>query len=275
MTNNTSAHQLIKELYSLDPIRQIVAISQIKDLDIKSAIPDLIKLLSSPEEDVRWLVVEALADITNFEDELTAKALAQMLFDSSSLVRCDTIYALSDLNYKLAREKIEDLLINDPDWLVRVAAAETLANLADKGNISSISKLADALNDPIQVVRSFSACTIGLIGIQDLTLIKKLDIHLKSEESLGTKAEIIGAKCRLGVEVDFLKIFDFLKVAEDEDCRRILNSINDLATRQIPICMISNSKYICAFLSEFSDSKLQFKCECEKIVYKIQSLTEH
>jgi HEAT repeat protein len=149
MTNNTSAHQLIKELYSLDPIRQIVAISQIKDLDIKSAIPDLIKLLSSPEEDVRWLVVEALADITNFEDELTAKALAQMLFDSSSLVRCDTIYALSDLNYKLAREKIEDLLINDPDWLVRVAAAETLANLADKGNISSISKLADALNDPI------------------------------------------------------------------------------------------------------------------------------
>jgi HEAT repeat protein len=274
MLNKMSINQLVNELYCLDPTRQIAAVSRIKEIRAKPAIPDLIKLLSSPEEDVRWLVVEALADIADIGDNITGQALALMLFDESSLVRCDTIYALSDLNYKLATENIEKLLIDDIDWLVRVAAAETLANLATKGEFGTITTLERALDDPIQSVRSFAACSIGLIGVQNPTLIKNLDIHLISEESIGTKVEIIGAKCRLGFDDDFLRIFELFMIAEEEDFSRILNCIEDLSSRNVPTCVISNKEYICCFLNNFSNLKSQFKKKCEGIILRIEEFVK-
>jgi HEAT repeat protein len=267
-----SIAELIEELNCLDPIRQIAAISELKDLGDKRVIPDLIKLLSSSEEDIRWITIEALANIADLSDEATGEALIKMLFDSSSLIRCDTLYALLDLDYKPAKKLAKDLLVNDPEWLVRVAAAETLAYLADKGELSVMSALEIALNDPIQPVRSFAACAIGVLGISEPILVNKLEVYLTSEESLATKAEIMGARCRLGVEDDLLKIFKLLTIGSEEDIPNILNTIDDLVSREVPINMGRNISYIHDYLYKFSSENTQFQHKCEKIITKIEAL---
>lgn len=266
--------KLIEELYSLNPIRQIAAISKLKDIEDKRAIPDLIKLLSSPEEDVRWSAIEALATIADPGDESTSEALMKMLLDSSSLIRSDTLYALLDLDYKPAKNLCKDLLINDSEWLVRVAAAEALAYLADKGELVIISALEIALDDPSQPVRSFAACAIGIIGIPEPMLINKLEVYLTSEESLSTKAEIMGAMYRLGVEEYLNKILKLLVVATEEDLPNILNTIDDLVSRSTPDSILQNTSHIHDCLDNFSDNNVQFRHKCEKIILKIGVLNE-
>jgi HEAT repeat protein len=266
--------ELIEELYCLNPIRQIAAISELKDLEDKRAIPDLIKLLSSPEEDIRWSAIEALAAIADPGDESTSEALMKMLLDSSSLIRCDTLYALLDLDYKPAKKLAKDLLINDSEWLVRVAAAEALSYLADKGELIVISALEIALDDPSQPVRSFAACAIGILGIPEPMLINKLEVYLTSEESLSTKAEIMGAMYRLGVEEYLLKILKLLTIGAEEEFSGILNTIDDLVSRETPDSMLQNTSYIHNCLYEFSDKNVQFRHKCEKIIVKIGALNK-
>lgn len=260
------------DLYSLDPIRQISAISQIQDEDNNLAIPYLIELLSSSDKDVKFCAIEALGHLADTTDELVGDALMKTLINSDSISKSEILDILSDLGYKPATGLVVNLLLNDLDWLVRVSAAEALSCIANKGDIGVISALELALDDPIEPVRSFSACAIGILAISESRLINKLEVYFTSEESMGTKAEILGAKYRLGVQEDLMRILKLLVIAEDDDILKILNAINDLVTRSTPVSIGKNLKYIREYFSELLNKNSQYHRKCEEIIHSIAIL---
>jgi HEAT repeat protein len=262
----------MQDFNSLDFDIVAAGISRLRELSDPSAIPILANLLTSQDEDIKSIAIEALVDIAEIGDRIAGEALLTILSDPSSSVRDEASYALMDLDYKPAKNLMVNLLLEDPDRLVRVAAAESLAYLADKGEVTVIDALEKALDDPIEPVRSFSACSLGILGIPESRSVHKLEIYLTSEESLSTKAEIMGARCRLGIEEDLLKIFSLLDIAEEEDYFSILNAIQDLVSREIPASLHKNREYIIEALKQFGNKNRFHAHQINLIIDKIGEL---
>ncbi len=229
-----SIELLLEDCQSGDPSKQTPAIMKLRDLEAFEAIPVLINLLTASEENVRGCAVEALGLIGSREIETVGSALIISLEDPEALIRSDALEALSRLRYIPAMELTTILLRSDPDWVVRATAAEILADLAETGNPEVLVALDLALDDPIDSVRSYAACSIGLLGEASPELLSNLQIYLSSEESLSTKAEILAARYRLGADDDLNKLLELLNDADEHLAGIILNILEDLAERKTP-----------------------------------------
>ncbi|MCG3155366.1 MAG: hypothetical protein DKINENOH_01972 [bacterium] len=88
----------------------------------------LTALLTDDNEEVRWRSAYALFRLA---DAATAPALEQALQDRSGRVQMQAARALGVINAQKAIPSLSRLAHHDPDWRVRVSAAQALGNLLD------------------------------------------------------------------------------------------------------------------------------------------------
>jgi HEAT repeat protein len=122
-----SVEQLIELLRSSDTGSKIQgAIGLAKHGDqAAAAVPELLKLLASPEASIRENAVNALGRIGAKE---AVPELLPLLSDATWTVRRHAVLALGEIGDPAALKPVEKLL-KDPDGLVRKAAQETVKKL--------------------------------------------------------------------------------------------------------------------------------------------------
>lgn len=270
--NETTVKCLLEDCRSNEPGKQALAIMKLQDLEAFEAVPTLIELLDSPEANVRERSVEALGWLGNKDKEVVGSALITMLDDSDDMIRNEVVEALARLEYTPALEKVKYLLRHDSDWVVRASAAEALSDLAEVGNSEVVAELELALDDPVEPVRSYAACSIGLLGAPTPELLNTLQMYLSSEEYLATKAEILAARYRLGVREDLLKLLQLLNNDDQHLTGILLTILEDLTERKVPETMIEDLPSVQNALIQVPRSFPIFSNHVEKIIVQLESI---
>jgi HEAT repeat protein len=240
-----SLESIITDCQSDDVDKQVAAIWAIRDSKLYDAVPSLITLFRSEDEDIRVLAVGAFVDeLRDSDSENVGPALISMLNDSEDLVRGDAIDALANLEYAPALEPVIHALHSDPEWVVRATAAEAIPYLADTDDAPALEALESALkSDPYKSVRSYAANSIGLVATPSPNWVKKLTHCYEIEESDDTKAEILGARYRLGDDANLGDMFiELLEDSDEQLFRIILNVLEDiLGDNDIPEKLVQDA----------------------------------
>lgn len=137
------ARELGKALNDRSPTIRGLAIELIGDNKLAEMLPKILPLLDDRDSEVRALAVECIVQLA--DGDFPVKTIAGRL--------------------------------NDKEELVRIAAAEALAEC---GDVSALSDLHKALDDKSPLVRSFVAEAIGAIG--EKKSVKILEEHLSKEK---------------------------------------------------------------------------------------------
>jgi len=229
-------HQALETLLcSRDPVQLSQTITDLCRAKVHAAVPALLKLLAFPDPAVRANAAYALGELGTHDVQTVAPALLSLLADPDSLVRSEAVDALGSLRYTPAVDPLIGMLQRDEDPVARASAAEVLGEL---GQPRALPVVSQALHDPDESVRAFAANSIGLLGTPEL--LPFLQTQLDSEEIPRVKAELLIARYRLGEEAGFQRLFDLLGNADESLATAILNSLEDLATRQTPSTISSH-----------------------------------
>jgi HEAT repeat protein len=222
-----SLKSIIADCQSNAVDKQVAAIWAIRESKLYEAVPSLISLFSSEDSDIRILAVGAFVDeLRGADSENVGPALIPMINDPEDLVRGDAIDALANLEYAPALESVIHALRLDPDWIVRATAAEAIPYLADLDDVPALEALESALkSDPYKSVRSYAVNSIGLVAMPSPDWVEKLTHYYEMEESDDTKAEILGARYRLGDDANLGDIFVRLFEDSDEQLFRIILTV--------------------------------------------------
>lgn len=212
-----------------EPVRQVEAIQHLRELEAYADVLALVEILKSPNAVVRSTAAEALGYLGLKDSGMAGAALLNLLNDPEVIVRSEAVDALGILGYAPAVGAVKALLLNDPEPIVRASAAETLGDL---GDASALAELELALRDADKVVRGYAANSIGLLGAPPM--LPKLQSYVEGEQSPEVKAELYGARYRLGAVGDLDALLKLLEVADEELATNILNILNDLSTRNVP-----------------------------------------
>lgn len=248
MMSESKIDILLKQCSSGEPSQVVEGVQELLDLKAYPAVPTIIALLSSADTVVRFTAAAALGDLGQQNPEFVGKELVKLLVDSEAIVRAEVVDSLGILTYTAAIEPIMFLLKNDPDPLVRASAAETLGDL---GQEEAIAAIFAALLDADESVRSYAANSIGLLGTP--TLLPKLAAYIKSENSLRVKAELLGARYRLGAKEDIHLFLDLLENTDEDMATALLNILADLIDRKQPSYLPESSFCISEVLTKLSD----------------------
>lgn len=220
---------LLDDCDSDDYLLQTKALLKLVDAEVYEAVPQIVKLVKSPNSSVRADAARALGYLGSEEIETVGPALITLLDDEEELVRSEAVEALGQLDYTPAVAPIEYILRNDPSALVRASAAETLGYLEEPSAIETLEiSLLDVDED--KAVRGYAANSIGLLGTPQL--LPKLEKYLKLELPLSVKAELLGARYWLGGKEDIQKLLNLLDNSDEHLAMIILNILTDLTERE-------------------------------------------
>lgn len=189
-------------------------------------LDQLLEFLSDPDWSIRSLAVDALAEVGG---EREAAFVLHLLDDPESAVRSDAAGALGRLGYKLAAQRLVNVLRNDREPLVRVCAAEALGDI---GVTSADVKdaLITAMNtDHSILVRAYASESLGRLGLAETMPV--IRDQLTRERSTRARASMLEALSRLGDSDAFtslLRIFKRLKNAYIRSA--VVNMLIGLAT---------------------------------------------
>lgn len=224
---NPLFENLLNDLVSDNIERQIDSINKLKELNATETIPTLIEVgLSSDNYMVRDSTVQALGKLSEINSSMVCNSLAKLLKDSEYLIRSDVLDVLADLRCTSAIPEIKKILEKDSEWLVRVSAIEALTHLFNDNDLSIINVLNKALKDSNEVVRSYAAWGIGVLGREEQ--LKNLEECFALETFLETKVDILAAMYRLGKQEALEKLLEILKNADESIVRLITNIIEEL-----------------------------------------------
>jgi HEAT repeat protein len=256
--NNYSLESILADFRSNDTDRQISAIWATRNSKLYEAVSSLISLFNSEDEDVRRLAVSTFTDeLKDADPSMVGPALVLMVNDPDDLVRGDAIDALANFEYAPALEPVINALRLDLDWVVRATAAEAIPFLGGINNPIALEALEAALrSDPCNSVRSYAACSIGLMAIPNDEWIKKLIRYYETEESDDIKAEIIGARYRLGDDAELGNMLvDLFEISDEQLFRIILNMLKDLLRDpNIPKKLIEDAPQLCEAIVKSSST---------------------
>jgi HEAT repeat protein len=273
-----SLESILADCQSNDVDKQVAAIWAVRNSKLYEAVPSLIPMFSSQDEDIRMLAVGAFADdLTKADPNQVGPALIPMLQDAEDLVRSDAIDALANLEYAPALEAVIYVLRFDPDWVVRATAAEAIPYLAEIDDNLALEALESALkSDPYDSVRSYAANSIGLVAMPSPDWIKKLTHYFETEESDDTKVDILGARYRLE---DSSNLGDMLiGLLEDSDeqlFRVILTVLEDLlGDTNIPEKLIKDAPRLCKKILEKAPSFPIEDSHVKQVIKMLQSQIE-
>jgi len=153
-------------------------------------VPKLRKTLFNGDLSLRISCIELIAD-KKIEDMIPD--LVELLDDSDSEIRLNSIEALVEVD-NIKRHTLEIAkLLQDRDKLVRITAAEALGEIRDMKVLKS---LESALKDSSSLVRSYVAEAIAFI--QGKKAKNTLTKHLASEDSQRVKISILAALYDIG-----------------------------------------------------------------------------
>jgi len=99
-----------------------------------------------------------------------------------------------------------------------------------------------ALHDPDESVRGYAANSIGLLG--EPQFLPKLEAYAASEQSPKVRAEISGARYRLGAAEDLNVLLKLLDAADEAQGANILNVLDDLTGRKLPPALAADAMRI-------------------------------
>lgn len=127
------------------------------------ALEEVLAATRSSSDNIRSVAGDVLAVLgrTAEEKERIGRALLALLQDDVDFVRTPAIEALGLQRYKPACLPLSRLLLEDPESLVRICAAEALGSIGDP---AAIPALIAAMVDPVYVVRRYAVESIGLLG---------------------------------------------------------------------------------------------------------------
>lgn len=262
-----SIDTLLFQCHSSDPTEQIEAIQGLLSQQVYLAVPSLVELLASPDAVVRSTATRALGELGTQYLELVGPALINLLTDPEIIVRSEAVDTLGIIGYTPAFEGINSLLKNDPDPLVRACAAESLGDL---GNSKALENLEAALLDSDESVRAYAANSIGLLGTSEL--LPKLQTYINSETSLRVKAELLGARCRIGASEDFKLLLNLLDTADENLATAILNLLTDLIEHKVPSIISATIPIIKEVLIRISQRLPLLDSETEIIMDKLAKI---
>ena len=170
-------------------------------------VKDLLQALQDKSPIVRSAAAEFLGDLN---EKVAITPLITTLLDRDSEVRSAAIASLGTLlsGGKSPRQLIK--MLEDPNVLVRVAAAESLGTIGDP---KALPALWWAINDRSPLVRSYVAGATGAFGrAKD---IPKLEQRLKKERSDTVKVGIYQALYELGRKDMLLPLISLLMESND------------------------------------------------------------
>lgn len=259
--------RLLDDCGSDDPALQAEAVIELVDAKAYEAAPQIVRLLTSADPDIRSTAAYALGYLGTQELETVGPALINSLADPEVIVRSDAVEALGGLRYTPATPYIKSLLQNDTDPLVRASAAEALGELGDN---QALETLEHSLLDSDESVRAYAAISIGLLGTPQL--LPKLEIYLKSEHSLRVKAELLGARYRLGAREDLKKLLSLLDNADEDLATCILNLLADLTERKVPPTLANDALEFRQSLSAMQERFPILSTHVEQILAQLAKL---
>lgn len=174
--------------------QELVRIAEDKD---RQALPRVLLSVGSPSPEVRARAADTLAEIGDTVIEDAERALISLLSDSDESVLYSAIQALGELGCKSAVPKIIKFLQYDADFMIRVAAAESLGYIDDPAALPHLLK---ALTDPDRIVRTFAAQSVGLLATSaNIPEVREAIRNAEqAEPDLDVRKELILANYRLG-----------------------------------------------------------------------------
>ena len=252
---------LVNQCRSGDPAQQIQAIHQLLDLQAYASLPTLVETLKSGDSVVRTTAARALGNLGVKDSEAAGAALLDLLNDPEMIVRSEAVDALGILGYAPAVGAVKALLLNDPESLVRASAAETLGDL---GDADALAELELALGDSDAAVRGYAANSIGLLGAPPM--LPKLQNHAEGEQSPEVKAELYGARYRLGSAADLDALLKLLEADDEGPAANILNILNDLSSRKVPPTLVADAPRIRAALTTLAQRTPLLSGDIEQVL---------
>jgi HEAT repeat protein len=238
---------LLEQAKSDDPGLQVEAIYKLFDSEAEIPITTLIRLLTSPHWGVRSTAADVLGYLGSQQLEIVGPALVNLLDDEEAAVRSEAVDSLAQLKYAPARERFEQLLINDPESLVRASAAEGLGRLGDPQASAVLSR---ALGDDAALVRAFAAHSIGLLGATQL--LPRLRKVSEAEGEVIVRAALFNARYRLGEQNALQGLLELLETSTDEepdiseraDIYRMINQLRKLVDQALPAMPAKDSRSV-------------------------------
>jgi HEAT repeat protein len=239
--------RLLNELRSSDPERQWPALVKLEELRDPVAIPEVLPLLSSSDEMVRWNSVEALGALNDAELRPVAQALMLVLNDPDESVRNAAVEALMPLALPAAKEPIRNILRHDPYWVARASAAEALSWFED---LELIDDLQQALEDEEPIVQMYAACSLGMMATP--TILPALERALVMSNDLRVKGELIIATYRLGAPDSLRRLLKLIEYIDQEfEGIAILNMLQFLIEWNPPASLRKDAPQVRAALRSF------------------------
>jgi HEAT repeat protein len=123
------------------------------------ALPSLVRFLSDKREQVRKQVIEALAKLD--DDGATLPFLLKLAADTNYSQRLYAINALSNYSSSEVEQLLIQIILDEQEEDVKLAALEAITNSASKKTVDILS---DLLRSPSTAIRSISAWVLGNIG---------------------------------------------------------------------------------------------------------------
>jgi HEAT repeat protein len=253
-------------LHSRDPVLLSQTIMDLCRGKVHAAVPALVKLLAFSNAAVRANAAYALGELGRHDIETVAPALVYSLADPDSLVRSEAVEALGLLGYTPAIDCFMTLLQNDEDSLVRASTAEVLGDL---GQARAVKALLQALHDPDDSVRAFAANSIGLLGTPEL--LPLLQTQLDSEEIPRVKAELLGARYRLGKPEGLQRLLNLLTNADESLATVILNILEDVEGRKTPSALSSDTARISEALTVLCERVPVVRLRAQRIIERLNN----
>jgi HEAT repeat protein len=239
---------LIEAMHDSNPAIRSAAQSAVRETKDLTVVPHLLKALDDPDEQVRLVVIEVLHSLNNLS---TVPGLISALSDSHLAVRKVAIIALGNLQVKEAIPAINQLINQDSNLDVQIAAIQTLGLIGDADAINIVidalhsdnKKLRDTAKMAIRNLRGESAIAALIQAITDpntfvqSTVIETLrsfrdasGVELITEALADTDIKVrrIAVEMLANIEDPIASISGLLVALEDQD-----NIVRDQASKAL------------------------------------------
>ena len=249
------------------PSQQVAAVHSLLQQKAYSSVEVIAELLSSSDAAVRSTAAHALGFLGAQARDIAGHALMDLLADPELIVRAEVVDSLGLLQYTPARDKIESMLRNDPEPLVRASAAETLG---DFGDPLALKALDSAIDDADESVRAYAANSLGLLGTSQL--LPTIEKYLEKESSARVRAELLGAKYRLGAVEELGRLLDIVATVDEPPASAILNLLSDLSERKSPPTLDTDGPLIAKVITELAQRLPDLHLHVEEIKANLDAL---
>ncbi len=222
-----SIQTVMNDLHSGESNRQfgaLNALSRVEEIRTQVSFQEILPFLSSEEEFVREEAATCLGYYAANREEV-GSALVHVLSDANEMVRGQAVESLGWLEYTPALEAIKDCLHHDPEWYVRVCAADALGYFDDQ---SLLDNLQQALKDEAHPVQTHAAIAIRFSATPDFLPVLRSSIEAIDDPAV--KAELLVTGYYLGDAEYLRQLVLMLRDVTDRDVAgSILNAIHALS----------------------------------------------